>query len=170
MPHLTQPTTTVHASYLEAVEEYQRQGGYPDFDGLAINSPDAFATYVTGLRHDPRSGPARITAPPMSLLWWIEDTCYIGRISIWHRLDADLVVTGHIGYDIRPSLRGQGHASRMLAAPLPHAHALGIDSAILTTRPGNAASQAVITRNGGRLIDVRDRRLYYEVTTATTSV
>lgn len=41
----------------------------------------------------------------MTLLWWIDVDEHLGRISIWHRLIGDLVDTGHVGYDVRPSAR-----------------------------------------------------------------
>jgi hypothetical protein len=106
----------------------------------------------------------------MTLYWWVDGATYLGRISIWHHLNADLVLTGHIGYDIRPTARHQGHAAAMLAAALPCAYELGIDPAILTTRADNHASHAVIHHNGGRIIDRRGNRVYYEVATTPASV
>lgn len=167
-PRLTPPTTVARSSYLEAADEYRRAGGYPDFDDLdlaALAEPHAFAAYVNQLCTDPRTGAARLGAPPMTLWWWVASTRYIGRLSLWHRLNADLILAGHVGYDVRPSMRHRGHATAMLAAALPHAHALGIDPAIATTRTGNQASQAVITSNGGRLIDRRGDRLVFEIST-----
>lgn len=165
-PRLTAPTTAVHASYLEAVAEYQDAGGYPDFDNLTgLDTPESFAAYVVGLRADPRTGPARALAPRMTLWWWVAGIRYLGRISIWHRLNADLVTNGHIGYDIRPTARGRGHATAMLAAALPHAHRLGIDPAVIATGTTNLPSRAVITANGGRLVDQRGDRLYFQIPT-----
>ena len=62
-------------------------------------------------------------------------------------------VLGHIGFAVVPWRRGQGHATRALAAMLPVAHALGMDHVTLTTNPDNIASQRVIEANGGRLIE-----------------
>lgn len=56
---------------------------------------------------------------------------------------------GHIGYDVRPSARRQGHATAMLAAALPIAPSLGITRALLTCDGTNTASQRVIGTNGG---------------------
>ncbi|SDJ45915.1 Acetyltransferase (GNAT) domain-containing protein [Actinokineospora alba] len=61
---------------------------------------------------------------------------------------------GHIGYDIRPSARGRGHATALLAAALGVAHTYGIDRALLTCAPDNLASRRVIERNGGELDDI----------------
>ena len=71
VPELSSPTTLVHASYLAAVAEYQAEGGYPDFDGLRIDAPEAFALYVEQLRADPRAY-CQPALPPMTLLWWID--------------------------------------------------------------------------------------------------
>jgi predicted acetyltransferase len=60
---------------------------------------------------------------------------------------------GHIGYDIRPSARGRGHATDLLAEALRVANGFGIDPALLTCAPGNVASRKVIERNGGKLRD-----------------
>ncbi|CAN5785963.1 GNAT family N-acetyltransferase [soil metagenome] len=83
-------------------------------------------------------------------LWLVDGDSYLGRISIRHTLDDRLrIIGGHIGYDIRPSRRGQGLGSQMLALALPHAHALGIDPAMLTCDLANVASWRMIERNGG---------------------
>jgi hypothetical protein len=50
---LSKPTTRVHASYVAAVREYQAEGGYPDFDGLDVGEPAAFARHVAQLRSNP---------------------------------------------------------------------------------------------------------------------
>jgi predicted acetyltransferase len=58
---------------------------------------------------------------------------HLGRIAIRHRLTPRLrEFRGHIGYEVRPSVRRRGHASAMLAAVLPVAGALGIDPVLIT--------------------------------------
>lgn len=154
MPELTVPTTRVHASYLRAIAEYQVEGGYPDFDEVILDAPEAFALYVNQLLTDPRA---------MTLLWWTDGTDYLGRISIWHQLTGGLADNGHIGYDVRPSARGRGHATAMLAAALPVVGKLGIDPALVTVRARNTASRRVIEANGGRLIKQNGDRLYFHL-------
>jgi GNAT superfamily N-acetyltransferase len=78
------------------------------------------------------------------------------------------LTAGTIGFDIRPSARGRGHATAMLAVALPAAHGLGIDPVLLTTRDHNLAGRKVIEANGGQLIDRRGDRLYFHVPTAQT--
>ncbi len=110
---------------------------------------DSFSTVLQKFA-DRRAG---IVAPGIvaeTTLWLVEGDIYLGRISIRHTLNDRLrVLGGHIGYDIRPSRRGQGLGTKMLALALPHAHALGIDPAMLTCDAANVASWRMIERNGG---------------------
>jgi GNAT superfamily N-acetyltransferase len=78
---------------------------------------------------------------PQTTLWWVNGEEFLGRISIRQRLTAGLrEIGGHIGYDIRPSARGRGHATAMLAAALPVVRSLGVDWALLTCDEDNIAS------------------------------
>ena len=92
---------------------------------------------------------------------------YLGRLAIRHRLNQRLLDRGgHIGYDVRPSARRQGHATAMLAAALPVARSLGIGPALVTCDQANAASRLVIEANGGVLEDQRGRELRFWVPTS----
>ncbi len=164
MPELTPPIVGVHRSYLTAIDEYRTEGGYPDFDNLDVNDPQRFALYVHRLRVDPRGSPAA-DWPPMTLLWWVDGATYLGRISIWHHLNSALADSGHIGYDIRPSARGRGHATAMLGAALPAIAQLGINPALATIRAANLASRRVLEANGARLIDDKAGRLRFHLPT-----
>ena len=84
----------------------------------------------------------------------------VGFLAVRHGLNDFLLEQGgHIGYSVRPSARGRGHASRALGLGLDHAAALGLDRVLLTCEPGNVASQRTIERAGGVYEDTRaDRR------------
>ena len=56
---------------------------------------------------------------------------------------------GHIGYDVRPSARGQGFGTTILREVLPYARRLGLERVLLTAYADNLASQKIIERNGG---------------------
>jgi RimJ/RimL family protein N-acetyltransferase len=64
---------------------------------------------------------------------------------------------GHIGYATVPWQQGRGAASFALAQLIKEAtaagHLRGMDYLEITTQPDNAASQAVITKCGGKLIE-----------------
>ncbi|MGW5583785.1 GNAT family N-acetyltransferase [Streptomyces sp. NPDC003857] len=99
----------------------------------------------------------------MTTLWWVDGEQMIGRLAIRHRLTPRLEQSGgHIGYDVRPSARRQGHARAMLAASLPIAASLGITDALLTCNTTNTASRRVIEANGGQYINtVNDKHRYW---------
>ncbi|HMB08301.1 MAG TPA: GNAT family N-acetyltransferase, partial [Isosphaeraceae bacterium] len=64
---------------------------------------------------------------------------------------------GHVGYGVRPSRRGQGLATAMLALTLEKARALGIDRVLITCGKENVSSAKVIRKNGGRLLIAQAR-------------
>jgi predicted acetyltransferase len=59
---------------------------------------------------------------------------------------------GHAGYNIRPSLRGRGYATRQLALLLDEARRVGLPGVMLPVESWNVASVRVIEKNGGRLL------------------
>jgi predicted acetyltransferase len=72
---------------------------------------------------------------------------------------------GHIGYDVAPAARRQGHGTAMLRAALPIAAKLGLSQALITCDVDNIGSRRIIEANGGRLEDVRSGKLRYRVPT-----
>lgn len=87
---------------------------------------------------------------------WMWDGSFAGRIGLrWQPGTAELPshVLGHAGYSVVPWRRGRGYATRALALLLPIARAEGLPYIDLTTDAGNVASQRVIARNGGVLVE-----------------
>jgi predicted acetyltransferase len=176
---LVEPGAGVHASFLAAMDEFVREGrGAPADDtmigqeirqfGACWAAPGAFGAYVGWLR-----GQARPEAPrpagyvASTTLWWVSGTEYLGRVAIRHELTPRLREHGgHIGYDVRPSARRQGHATAMLAAALPVARRLGIDPALIMCEQDNTGSKKVIEANGGVYADKRGTKLRYWVPTS----
>jgi predicted acetyltransferase len=136
--------------------------------GRTWSLPDGFEAYVDWLRSQAREETVRPDGYVASTtLWWVDDTAYLGRLAIRHRLTPQLrEVGGHIGYDVRPSARCRGHATAMLRAALPIARGLGIESALITCDVDNLASRKVIEGNGGVLEDQRGDTLRYWVSTS----
>ncbi|NBH03766.1 hypothetical protein GTY80_11000 [Amycolatopsis sp. SID8362] len=74
---------------------------------------------------------------PHRTRWWIKGDEYLARARLNLRLDDELAeFGGHIGYDIRPSTRGRGHATALLRAVLRVAGEAGVENALLTCAPG----------------------------------
>lgn len=128
---------------------------------------DAFAEYTAGLRADALEQTARPPGwVPCTTLWYVEGDEYLGRLAIRHRLTDFLLESGgHIGYDVRPTARRQGHATTMLREALPIAKQLGIDDLLITCETDNVASRKVIESNGGRFEDERQGKLRFWVRT-----
>lgn len=81
---------------------------------------------------------------------------FCGLISLrWNHGFAPLPphVLGHVGYAVVPWQRGRGHARRALGAMLAVAREIGLPFIELTTDTDNAASQRVISGNGGELVE-----------------
>jgi predicted acetyltransferase len=184
MPELSPPGPRWRESFLEAVAEIRAAGEDEHTTGLSVlppigdfpgesmtveqlSDPEQFAQFTERLRQlaDPATElPPDIVAA--THLWWVEDATYLGRLSIRHALTPWLRdYGGHIGYGVRPSARRKGHATAMLAASLPVAKRLGIESALLTCDDTNVASRKVIEACGGVLEDQRGQKLRYWVPT-----
>jgi predicted acetyltransferase len=175
MPALVTPDPRLKSSFLAAMAEFAEEGRGGDGSGIGRDldlwtgrweTDEGFAAYVAEKLAERDS----VVDPGWVLctnLWWVDQVEYVGRMSIRHELNAGLwEVGGHIGYDVRRSRRREGHATAMLAAALPVAHALGIDQALVTCDEDNVGSQVVIERNGGVLEGVRNGKLRYWVPTS----
>jgi predicted acetyltransferase len=180
MPELTPPSVAVRASFIAALEELRAAGqgglGADSTAGRELreygrhwHEPEGFARYLRVLRDEETEDHAgRAGRVPQTTLWWVSGDEYPGRADIRHRLTDRLRKWGgHIGYDIRPSARRQGHATAVLAAALPMASGLGIDPALLTCDQDNIGSRKVIEANGGVLADQQGGRLRYWVPTSS---
>lgn len=74
----------------------------------------------------------------------------LGGARLRHRLIPVLEQDGgNVGYEIRPSERGNGYATALLALILDEARRLGLPRVLLTAALTNRASIRVIEKNGG---------------------
>ncbi|NEE01352.1 GNAT family N-acetyltransferase [Phytoactinopolyspora halotolerans] len=178
MPELSVPTVDVHRSFLAAMAEFEAEGRGDADDrsmigndlrvyGATWESPEVFEKYVRWLRAQSlESSPRPGGHVPATTMWWVDGTDYLGRIAIRHRLTDSLWrLGGHIGYDVRPSARRQGHATAMLKSALPIARDLGIEQALVTCDDDNVASRKVIENNGGVFENQIERKLRFWVPT-----
>jgi predicted acetyltransferase len=168
VPVLVPPTPSVHVSYLDAQAEFHAEGRNLEIDRAALANPTRFARHIAQIEAESRRDsprPARLV--PQTTLWYIDDTEFIGELSIRHWLTEDLRrLGGHIGYEVRPSQRRRGHATDMLRQALPVAYDLGIDPALVTCDDTNIASRKVIEKNGGVPDDPIPPKLRYWIPTS----
>ncbi|MGQ0573496.1 MAG: GNAT family N-acetyltransferase [Pseudonocardia sp.] len=171
---LVAPAVRYGASLRAALDEFRAEGrfGPQDDSGLAaalraagdVADEGWLACYLE-LLHRQVTHPAPGSVA-QTTLWWVREDEWLGRVAIRHRLTAGLRRHGgHIGYEVRPSARRQGHATAMLRAALPAAADLGIARALLTCDPANGASRKVIEANGGVLVDEPGPELRFWVPT-----
>ena len=172
MPELVLPTTSVRVSFLEAMDEFVAEGAdnsqtaaWIEHNAPRWQDPAAFEAFVEAVRADALEETPRPEGHvPCTTLWWVDGEDYLGRLAIRHRLtDFLLEVGGHIGYDVRPTRRREGHATAMLRQSLSWARGLGIDPALVTCDDDNVGSIRVIEAAGGELEDVRGEKRRYWV-------
>lgn len=168
---LARPSVDFKISCLEALAEFQSEGLPWVMDLKIEDLRHNFDAFVKAELNKRTIWTLDIPVDETEL-WAISDGDYVGRISIRHRLNADLrVMGGHIGYDVRPSFRGRGIASAMLRLALPVAKRLGIEEALLTCNESNLASIRVIEKNGGVLTESKPQfeggpmKRYYRIST-----
>jgi len=162
MPALVRPALAHMGSFVDALRE-----GYSR-DTLRDETPDSIAQiadspeWFLGQLNDP---PTTIVLPDGSLgarvpetpLWYVEGDAFLGSVHLRHRLNEILAQWGgHIGYAVRPSAQGRGHACAMLAGMLDHArtHHRDLDRVMLTVNLKNPASMRVVEKNGGVFADI----------------
>jgi predicted acetyltransferase len=69
---------------------------------------------------------------------------------------------GHIGYDIRPSMRRKGYGTEILKLSLPIAKQIGLNRVMLTCDDNNIASWKIMEKNGAVIDEKYDYKGRYK--------
>lgn len=143
---LVRPANDLREPFLDMAREYIETEDEIDFgDALAD-----FSAYVERTSLEQRG--VRDGRAPCSHFWLLDGSIVLGTSRVRHRLTPELErEIGHIGYDIRPSRRGRGHASTLLRLTLDRARELGLSGVWIICDSDNVASIATAERCGGRL-------------------
>jgi predicted acetyltransferase len=150
---LVQPTVALKDSYLGGMRELQEEGRRADLDleALALTFDDHVALLIAWAE----GRLLRDGWVPWTEWWIVAEGVWAGRIAFRHYLTPALEqFGGHIGYEVRPSHRGRGVATRALALLVEHLRASGPARLLITCDTTNLASRRVIEKNGGVLADV----------------
>lgn len=159
MPSLVTPSTQWIDAFRAALREAAEIGEVVPWDPAhdcdaptMLAAVDAMANGIWG---------PGATDPTQVLRWWVDGDRYVGRISlrfVEFRETHPSRYAGHgdIGYDVRPSARGMGEATAMLAAMLNVAEDLGYPDALITCDTTNVASRRVLEKAGGSFVDTYD--------------
>ncbi len=154
MPELVVPTSRYKQSFLQAVREVQASGsGLGDTLTWDVDHMEAdFDSVLADLRRYEPGNKLPDGFVHSEPLWLVEGETYLGRASLRHTLNARLrEFGGHIGYEIRPSARRQGHGRTILRLTLGRALELGLERVLVTCDTDNLGSRGVIEDNGGVL-------------------
>jgi predicted acetyltransferase len=160
---LTVPQARFRDSFIEAMREMQATGEDDELPAPIETIAEDFPGFVERIL-DFSANPVG-TFVPQSPFWITLGDAYVGRLDIRHRLNDQLrSFGGHIGYDIRPSMRRRGYGTRALALGLVEARKLGLERVLVTTSEHNVASRKIIEANGGVLEDMIPTRFRPELT------
>jgi predicted acetyltransferase len=157
---LVLPSVEYRDSYIAALNEEPDKSvvlSVQKKDGVPVDLVDIdFAAYVESLKARAIGKGLPEGYIPDTRYWLVDSGEYIGRTSIRHSLTPYLLNTGgHIGYDIRPSMRRKGYGKKILELALPKARELGLDKVLLTCDETNEGSRKIIEANGGVFEDRR---------------
>ncbi len=150
-PVLVPPCAAHKESYRDLVKEFADRGEPPIPFTLAIPHEN-FEAFLAQLAAASRGEgiPAGFVAN--STYFLVDAGEVMGVSNLRHTLTDKLRREGgHIGYGIRPSVRGRGLGTEILRLMLREAGRRGIDRALLTCSKSNVASSRVIQGNGGVL-------------------
>jgi predicted acetyltransferase len=154
MALLISPTTVVRDSYLAGETEAAIQEGLPT-DWLEEAAAD-FASFV---QH--RRTVRELWGVPVTALWFVEGSDYLGTVIRHHLTPALEREGGHIGYHVVPGHRRRGYATQMLGQALAVCQQLGLRQILVTCAVDNPGSRRVIEANGGALDRIVDGEALY---------
>ena len=146
MIKLVEPSERYLISYMEAYDEYEKNGvtTYHLDNAREYDIFEKYENYRTGRNLNPN----RVRAD----YYWLVDEkkgYFIGEISIRHTLsDALWEYGGNIGYGVRYGEWGKGYGTLMLKLALEKAKTLGLERILITCDDDNIASARVMEKNG----------------------
>lgn len=144
---LIEPSSGWRAAFLELAQEWLDAGSQRY--ACALSSFESYLSYLQQSRSDVGVLEERVPCAH----YWLEDAgTIVACLRLRYRLTRALELEGgHIGYDVRPSLRRRGYGTRLLGLGLEEARSAGIDPVCVTTDSDNLGSIRVIEKNGGQL-------------------
>jgi predicted acetyltransferase len=172
MMRLVRPATEHLAAYMAALRRgWSPNTTRPEAAGEELQQIAADAAGFLAWMDDPEGRGPLVTLPDgqrvqrlPGLRRWMwsdapglaDDERFVGGMSLRWAADRGPLpshVLGHVGYAVVPWHNGRGHATAALGQMLDIARAHGLPFVELTTDPENLASQRVIAKNGGVLLE-----------------
>ena len=147
---LIEPREDMQEQLIAYSDEF-RAAGEPFWQHDREKLRDDFAGYIRRRRDYAAGRSLPKGHVPGTDYWLVRGRRVLGTIRLRHRLNEALKIEGgHIGYDVRPSERRKGYATRMLGMVLDKAREMGLNRVLVTCDADNLASARVVQKNGGR--------------------
>ena len=164
MPFLSRPSLRYKQSHLDAIREFREIDHRKMSDEELATIEANFSIYVQRLLDWEDATKIPPEWVPSSVYWLVLDKpesekqgdnedmgMYIGRLNLRHELTKSLYeIGGHIGYEIRPSMRQRGYGKEILRLGLEKARERGLQHVLVTCDETNIGSKKIIEANGGR--------------------
>ena len=148
---LIEPDKKYLSSYIEAYDEYSKQG-ITTYGLSDARSYDIFEKFDR-FKNERGLNPDRVGS---DFYWLVDEESehFVGEVTIRHRLnDALRRRGGHIGYGIRYSEWNKGYGTLLLKLALKKARERGITDIMITCNDDNYGSAKVMENNGMILMD-----------------
>lgn len=152
-----------HTKYIKSVfeahrEQYQHKEITKeiwDKIKVEIKNPIIFVKTIKAKNKGKGLAPNQL---PFMRFWLIDGDEYIGTLRLSTHISPKMKYReGNIGYQIRPSQRKKGYGYKILRLGLNKARKIGLKKLHINCSKDNIASRAIIEKNGGRLISVKNQ-------------
>ena len=142
---LIRPNEKYLASYRDACKEDDLYSPYTE---RIFGNPETIIQESKDYENGINMKPGYVKA---TTFWLIANDQFVGEINIRHELTEHLLnYGGHIGYEIRYSMRNKGYGTKMLMMVLPFCkEILKLKKVLITCDDDNVGSAKVIENNGG---------------------
>jgi predicted acetyltransferase len=149
MIFLTEPNIKYQETFMSGLHEFHQEGRMLQYN-LRLIGQD-FERFLYHLKTQQDRAKLAPYVIPQSHFWLIDNNEFIGILSLRRGLDETFIrISGHVGYQIRPSKRQRGYGKELLRLGLQKAKELGFTRILLTCDEDNIASKKVIESNGGK--------------------
>jgi predicted acetyltransferase len=150
---LVKPSIAHRNAYLAMADEFVAERGSYPYNNIELARAD-FAAFVHELEEEAEGiNLPEDVAPQQTYLLLKDGQTVAGEIRFRPSIEPPFERhNGHAGYNVRPSVRGRGYATRQLALLLDEARRVGLPGLLLPVEGHNPASVRVIEKNGGRFL------------------